>query len=421
MTTYYLDDDGSSTSPYDTWAKAATQLSTLLAIASAGDIIKMETTHDQVQGSIMNLNAAQNAVGPTIFRVDKNSSDAYDATGSTVNHETTIGAYDINLRYAQAHYAGRFVANDEMWLGGDVDGMQFYKDCHFTVGVNRPFRSQSHIAKFEDCTFKTKDTSNASQYYLYISATNMPTRFHGCVTSTGMEYRNTLMQGNGAAIAEFIGCDFSNMTRNPTSLLTGGTFMSATFIDCKLPPNYQVFSSTNDSIKQVDLIRCTGTDEIERHTEKGASVTEATIVRTGGATKSWETTTTSYCGATNRYYTPWVYGFVDSTGSKNFDLHFAYSGTRLTEEEIFLELEIMDSSATPYGAVFSSQKKAILGDTVGNPTTATETWGGTETYEEYLRITETVNVANSIVRARIGIEKTNQTDEIYIDPFLEIS
>ena len=35
MATYYVDDAGSNTSPYDTWAKAAPALATVLAIPPA--------------------------------------------------------------------------------------------------------------------------------------------------------------------------------------------------------------------------------------------------------------------------------------------------------------------------------------------------------------------------------------------------
>ena len=39
MTTYYMDTAGSNTSPYDTWAKSATDLQTLIDLWAAGDIV----------------------------------------------------------------------------------------------------------------------------------------------------------------------------------------------------------------------------------------------------------------------------------------------------------------------------------------------------------------------------------------------
>lgn len=47
MTTYYVDSAGSNTAPYDTWAKAATQLSTTTALSVAGDTIYVASTHSE--------------------------------------------------------------------------------------------------------------------------------------------------------------------------------------------------------------------------------------------------------------------------------------------------------------------------------------------------------------------------------------
>ncbi len=423
MTVFYVDDDGSDTWPYSSWGGAANDITTVFTSAVAGDIIKVETTHVQnVSTGDFDLNGPTPNPGPIVVRVDKSDSDSYDPDGSTENFQTTGGNYEIDLNNAHTWYGMRFNSNELIRVGGSDSASQRYVDCVFTVGSTSALNVSDGAEEFIDCTVDTTTSINRFNQLIHISATPRGVRFVNLVlantSAVGHRQSATYLWNPGGPV-EFIGCDFSAMTRSDARLTDPNGRGFARFIDCKLPPNHNLPSYSNRNVA-IELIRCDGTDDYQYASTQGTLISEATIVRTGGAPKSWEITTRNRCGATVPFCTPWIYGFVDSTGSKDFDLHFAYSGTRLTEEEIYMEVELMDSASTPYGSTITTQKRAVLGDTVGNPTTATETWGGTETYEEYLRVTATVGVADTIVRARICVEKTSQTDEIYVDPYLEI-
>ena len=424
MATRYLDSTasqgGSPSSPYTSKTTAASSWSQINGVIAAGDIIIMHKAHrETVSSGDITIATGLSGRGAILVRQDL-STDAYDTSDATINFEVLSGGDDIIITNAIHVYGARFAAIDQVRVGGDADGTQEFTDCHFKVGPADALVIDFGVNKFTNCTFLTHSSSNNSTELFFLDD-GAHTRFVGGQTSTGCEYRDRVLDGDAIQFssAEFVGFDMSNMTRSPTYLMDAAP-INLTYIDCDLPPNYTVLT-TNDSHRCIDLVRCTGSDELERHCHNGSAVNEPTIVRTGGATNSLECITNSYCGYANAFFTPWFYGIADAAESKNFDIHFAYSGTRLTDEEIFIELEFMDSATAPFGTMVTSQKRAILGDTVGNPTTASETWGGSETYEEYLRITQTVGVANSMVRARIGIEKTSQTDEIYVDPYLEIS
>ena len=59
MTTYYVDSAaGSNTSPYDTWAKAATALPTITAIVGAGEVSYVASTHSKKDRQMRLLYAA---------------------------------------------------------------------------------------------------------------------------------------------------------------------------------------------------------------------------------------------------------------------------------------------------------------------------------------------------------------------------
>lgn len=422
MTTRYVWKDSAQDDGDATWNSSTLAYLTLQAAMSAsaaGDIILVETTHTESTAGAVTLSGKASNPAYNVFRVDKSDSDSYDPDGVTWNISTT-GTNYISIRYGVGLYGLRFDSTSELSPTGDTDSSSFFKDVHFRLGINQDCRYSNGVVFAVDCTWDSNDVSNSGTQILYFGTSAETHRLINNTFGGGLAQRNVIVSGNGPVHAEFVGCDFSALTRNPTYLASAGANQNIAFIDCKLPPDYLPFS-TNDARKCIDLIRCNGTDEIERHCETGSAIAEASIIRTGGAAKSWECVTTGFCGSTSAFYTPWIYGVADAAESKNFDIHFAHSGSRLTEEEIFMELELMDSAGVPYGTMVSSQKRAVLGDSVGNANTASEVWGGSETYEEFLRITQTVGVANSIVRARIGIEKTSQTDEVYIDPFLEIS
>lgn len=100
MITYYMDTAGSNTSPYDTWAKAATDLQTLLDLAVAGDIcycrgtqtlaapLDVDTqTGDVVSGFIKFIGcAADGSVDGTRFVLDGNSAAANCLLATTMSY-----------------------------------------------------------------------------------------------------------------------------------------------------------------------------------------------------------------------------------------------------------------------------------------------------------------------------------------------
>lgn len=100
-TTYYMDTAGSNTSPYDTWAKAATSIQTVLDLAVAGDTIYCRGT--QVMGATVDIdtqtgtnaagwvkvvgcNAAGNVDGTRFY---------IDANGGSYNAVTFAAASDM--------------------------------------------------------------------------------------------------------------------------------------------------------------------------------------------------------------------------------------------------------------------------------------------------------------------------------------
>ena len=427
MTDRFIDDThsqgGSATTPYTAKNTAADFWSEITGVVATGDIVYVHKNHseDKSTGDLSLAVLTQNP-GIDVVRIDF-ADDSYDTTTTTNNFITSGGNYQINIGRGNTWHGVRFSSNEHILLQGSDDQNGALIDCTLNIGVNDRMQLGYGVRNIDNCTITTSDTSNSSTQIVYMTAGYVNHQFRDCTFSgTGVAYRDVLCTLNNGNVLYFIGCDFSAMTRDPTKLVnTSSTHSEVYFVDCDLPPNYVVYNSTPTKVSRTHLVRCGGADEYEVHSDSGSHVIEDTITRTGGHDSSWEITTSARCGKANVFYTAWIETAVTSATSTNFDLHIAYSGSQLTEEEIFAELEFIDSATAPFGSVVSSQKKASKGDTVSNHASSSETWGGTETYEEYIRITATPGIADTMVRMRVGVEKTSQTTAVYLDPYIETS
>lgn len=100
MATYYCDSAGSNTSPYDTWAKAATALQTVLDLAVAGEIIYFRGTQTMAATLNVNTNSGTNAAG-WIKLIGCNASGNVDGTRAVIDanggsyHAVTWAGMDL--------------------------------------------------------------------------------------------------------------------------------------------------------------------------------------------------------------------------------------------------------------------------------------------------------------------------------------
>ena len=199
--------------------------------------------------------------------------------------QTQTGNYEIDLNNVSMWYGTRFKSNEHIRVGRHDNRSQKYKDCVFTIGAAKNMFVEYGADEFVDCTIDSTDTVNTFQQPLVINQTPEAVRFVHLVYASGggMAYReNAVYLWSIGGPVEFIGSDFSALTRNPSNLIAGNGHGFARFIDCKLPPNYVVMPATSRN-QSIEVIRCDGTDDFQTASSSGDLISEATIVRTGGA------------------------------------------------------------------------------------------------------------------------------------------
>lgn len=183
------------------------------------------------------------------------------------------------------------------------------------------------------------------------------------------------------------GVDFGNLGSGKTlvgAALGGYRF---TFIDCKLGASVTVAGTPTSRGSTVDLLRCdsaAASTRNERYWYEGTQTVETTIVRTGGATDgttpiSWKLVST----ANSKWVVPFESQSItlwnDST-SPITSLTFygtTTGGGVPNNDDVWIEVEYLGSSATPQGSFKTTTKADNLASaaTTNNSSDAS-TWGG---------------------------------------------
>ena len=138
MATYHVWSGGSNTSPYETWAKAATALATAFTEADTlNDLILIHKAHDETLGADVTYtaNAAHLVENPLrVIVVDKDDSD------TPVDDHTDMGANGID---GDGAYHIKLAGNLYVWglriINGDSDARTFtghliFENCE--IGIN---------------------------------------------------------------------------------------------------------------------------------------------------------------------------------------------------------------------------------------------------------------------------------------------
>lgn len=240
MATIYVSPTGSNTSPYDTWAKAATSLNTAInAATSDGDVIvcKNVTTH------VFTITLTTLSASITIQ--NENGDDDY--SGTVINVQ---GASSIKLLADGKTITFKGITFD----GGDsVNYLHTGSSALFRVAAANDFKNCTLTLDHVRITRITADTSVSSRVAGILNLTGVTTAVQntivlkGCevdncwndVGATGRDYMGTTINNNlklvdcyfhdnGVPNTYKTGCIIVNQTINaftPTWQVLGGRFM----------------------------------------------------------------------------------------------------------------------------------------------------------------------------------------------------
>lgn len=368
MATYYVYSGAGGTNAGTSWTNAYTAFSSAVTAATAdGDIILVHYGHQE------ELSADTTYTFPTgnqvfVCSVDKDNSDVVmpmSTNGwignSTTNRSITCGGttsrvfiYGITFRTAGS-------TSDSISMSSSSAGIFRLEDCYLWHG-NSSSSSNINLASHEaamvtlhGCTFRF---GNASQR---ITVTGNVYIDGGSITNAGSTPTG-LFGASGNSITCF-------MTGFDVSLITGTLIPAQSYHNlfvfdrCKLGAGVTVLASQTTQNGQALVLDCASGDThgLFAYYNKFGSLTSDTGIyfTSGDAGQSWKIATTSYCGPSTPFISPWVDLYWSGTSAITPYVEALRDGsaTAYTDAEIWIEVAAKKTSGTTL-ATFSNDRVA---------------------------------------------------------------
>ena len=373
---------------------------------------------------------------PVIFISATQGSDPptyQKGTGTQI--DTTEGAFDVTLDGSFALY-GILIKSGRHIIPGNDENESFYaQNCTFAPAADSRITlttAFTSIKKFKDLIVDLTQDGSSARTLAVFQNNGTPAIVIDGLTFVNAGFRTgTVFQcGNGqGGSMEINGADFSGFTNATTPALV--LFSSAVFTltNCKTASTFNFVDTSTPGEGTIILGTNVGaTDDptsLRLHTYYGAIVSSTSIYRSGGATiegiaNSWLVTTRATCNEYAPFHSPWIYGVISSTGSKNFDLYITNDTADFTNAQVWLEVEYLATSDSPLWTLASDQRATITTTAADQDDDTTSTWvgaGPAYTYKQRLRVTATVGETGQF-RARVvtGVASIASSRNFYIDP-----
>lgn len=442
---------GSNTSPYETWAKAATSLSTAISAWSSGDDIRVRQDNNVLTSSSSDLTFADpSASGEPIVITSANASDEYAISTTTGQITTTSGNYAIDFGSNGSNdyvLRGMYLDSNEdiyvdpqdgtmyfedckfefttsqaeMWCGGtDSAGLEF-KNCTFIVGSSSRFICYGNRVRFVDCSFDSQSNT---------------------VDAQGFFWPN---QHNESQVIELIGCDFSNVVfgqglfdaQNVNSEAEGAGYTMRA-INCLMPATWQLIDSNATPYRYYQIAEAVGcsddnsTYSYELSSGAGTISTDTSNYVTSGYTSDYGSQKLSYKMTArtsnwkgNPLRGPWINGWNDTTGSRTFTLKVANDlSSTPTNMQLYLEVEYFGTSTESKVDYADSRPTDFLAEAAIADSNDDADWTKPDispiiTHD--LAVTITAQ-KEGFYRARVVMEDCHDlTGDLYYEPLVTIS
>jgi hypothetical protein len=447
MPTYFVASGGSNTSPYDTWAKAATSLQTALTAANtAGDVVVIQYDAVPTTDGAMSVDTTYTCAttGLTLVAASNDGGSAYTPTemgtsnwiGSSslsvqitfIPSDTTFwgltirngGSTSKDLRLSQNTDCRATWINSLFWLGttntspriminenGTQENKAIFKECSFVFGsASQLINCESYIW-FEDCEFAKT----------------------GTVPTTLISQTMT----NGKLIdAEFSGCDISAITDTLVGNTTRAQF-NVIFRRCTLGsgviPLAAQSGNSNVGSQVLILDSDIGTTlmKMAYYDHLGQCTTVAGTKYTGTpADCSFEVVTSSLCRRSRPFRTPWIDYWFDATASVTpwIEVLRKDSTSARTDAEVWAEWDAKVTSGSARSSFFDDRQADAgfisgaggTNQATGAGTSAWTNAGGTAWSGKCDTGAAITTTEDGTLRGRIAVGVASAT--IYVDPLI---
>jgi hypothetical protein len=440
----YVYHGGSNTSPYDTWAKAATTLATAVTGAAAGDYFFIASDHAESTAAAVSWTFTGTAASPCRFisvnragsvppvaadilagasiSTTGNSSITFNGTGSNY-----FNGISFNAGVGATGTASIIVANSS-------NAFQVFDNCSLNLastGTSSRITFGNNAQCAAELSNSTQSFSSVSQG-ITVSGTLKWTNRPGSAAVTGATIPTTLFLLGGNQVDVLLsGLDLSAFGSGKTLFANAVGQPDTRILNCKLGASVTIAATpaqaNSDGVKVIGSHSAGNVRRDELYAYQGTLTTETTIVRTAGATDgvtpfSWKVVTTASPERMFPFRTFSGSLWNDATGSaKTLTIHTVTDNVTLTDAEIWVEVDYLGSSAAPVVTTVVDANATLLSTPANQASDSGEAWtttGLTTPVKQKLEVTFTPQMAGPI-RWRVLVAKPSTT--VYIDPNADLS
>jgi hypothetical protein len=398
-TPVFCSSTGSNTSPYETWAKAATTFATAIAQAStSGDVVVVDATNPPaavVSSTTWTFAANCSVIASTNSGTATITPTTMGATtwiGSTNDQSITLAGafrvylYGITIRSGSA--AGNGI-NINTTDGGHFELESCYIWCSQTGTASSAFNSatagNNNFTQLKNCTLRYGATGQTVQFR---GAFEM---LGGSVSSAGSALTTFCTAGSNSSSIKFIGVDLSHIT----GTLVGNNANSAViyeFVQCRFSTSLSAVMATQTSVTnkgsaKVFVYACNaGTADAHGlfayYDAFGTLTSDTGIYFTGGAaSQSWKIVTTANCSFGTPFVSPWVslYNTGTSAITPRLEVLRDGSATAYKDSEVWGQFSVKDNAGFT-NPTFYNDRQALVdwaaGTAGASQASGSDTWDG---------------------------------------------
>ena len=447
MANYFVASGGSNTSPYDTWAKAATSLATALAAATAtGDrvIVQYDAVPSGDSGAASSVTYTF-AANIALISASNDGGSAYTPTamgesywiGTSTSgpiHVFLAGAYNVYM-YGITLRSGGGNSNAAITLGTSDGAHYEMEDCclwQASTASNQILRlsatgnSHNTFARLTRPTFRFGHTSHS------IVAACAEVVIEGGQISPSGSTPSTLFTVSSVVASGSVymeGCDWSPVTGTLIGSHTNGP-KNYVFVTCRLGSGVTVLATqtpANKSSARAWLYDCAAGDahyHIQYHDAFGSLTVDTGIYANDGAQYdgtnrcSWKIVTTANCSYFTPFVSPWFDVYHSGTSAVTPSIEFLRDGstTAYQDDEVWGEWAYKGTAGSTQTTLINDRKALEAAAANQDAGVGTSGWTGENATAWSGKLTGASITPAEIghIRGRVCVGEPSIT--VYVDP-----
>lgn len=442
MADIYVRSTGSNTSPYSTWATAATTFSTAVTQAAAGDNIFIDSTHTESYGGNTTWVLPTSASSPVKVMSVNGSGDPEPPTallaGAQVGGRTAANANFIWYGNARFHGitfegGGGTGSNNDLVMGSNAAASTMtFENCIFRlvstdnevvirIGSGSASGNEASTYTMIDCTADFGHIAQIIQLgYGRQHLVNLAIDATSSVITTLFKGLAGIPCDALIEASDLSGVAWTNFLDQSAN--TNGRVCA---FNCKMPASFvpSIGTIAGPAAISLELVNCSDANTNYEYFYKdyaGTIETETTIILNSGdgtTITSWEMTTTANASLASPLVSPLLNSVwnTDVTNLFELEVEVVNDGATLTDTEIYLLPQALRDTTSSLGTVDYDDRGPMFLGSSSNQQTTTPNWittGLTTPIRQRLSAT-TRAYKEGLITGRVYLTKASET--VYVN------